>query len=125
MVKRDGATRLAARLELERMVGEFRAKARELLPGTTPPQYVDRHKGVYAFLYVKPANRIARLLSADREIIVLFTAFRTQQSRTIQVAIDIIDDSEGRLENTLAVIVHRDSEGNDKLKNWGREQGFL
>lgn len=106
------------------MLEGFTRATHALFQVTRPPQFIDRQKGLYGVLYVKPVKRVARLLAADREFVVVCSTFEDQQPRTVQVATDIIDDSDGRLENTIAVILHRDAAGNKKLKNWGRELGL-
>src|SRR6266851_5841877 len=89
------------------------------------PQFVIRDKGNYAFFYARPSRRLTSALSLDREVLILFTAFDDQQQRTIKAARDLIAESDGRLETTLAIIVHRDPEGNSKLPKWGRSVGLV
>jgi len=119
-------TRLRAtpRQLTEEVVLEFQQKAAELFTPTRPVDFHEFEKGLYGVLYVKPIKRVARLLTSDRELLALVTTFPDQQPRTIETAIQLIDETEGRLEHTIAIIVHRDVEGNGKLKVWGREQGL-
>jgi hypothetical protein len=112
------------RSETEAIFRAFLRKAEGLFSVTRPLEILDRHKGIYGIAYVRCARRVARLLSADRELLLIVSTFRDQQPRTIQLATDLIDDSDGRLENTIAIILHSDDSGNAKLKNWGREQGL-
>jgi len=84
----------------------------------------DFEKGLYGALVAKPSRRLASVLSIDRELLVLFSTFTDQQARTIKVLRQQLDLSQGRLESTVAVVVHRDRNGNPKLKKWGREQGL-
>jgi len=116
--------KLAFRTEIEDVYRAFRINSEELFEVTRALEVVERHKGLFGVAYVRPLRRTARLLSADREILLLISTFRDQQARTIQLATDLIDDAEGRLENTIAIIIHRDHDGNTKLKNWGRELGL-
>ena len=106
------------------MVKDFTEHIKSLLRVTRDVEYVEFEKGLYATLFAKPSKRISRLLAIDREVLVLFTSFADQQARTIETATTLIDDSEGRLEHSVAIIVHGDKEGNSKLKNWGRETGL-
>ncbi len=84
--------------------------------------YVGR--SLYWRMYAKPSKRLAWTLSVDREVLILVSNFSDQQARTIQAAKDIIAGSDGRLEPGVVVILHRDSRGNQKLKNWGRDDGI-
>lgn len=54
----------------------------------------------------------------------MITNFPEQQQRTIHALVEHISQSKGRLEGTLAIVVHADPDGNSKLKNWGRELGL-
>ena len=83
-----------------------------------------RDKGLYGYLYGKPIRRLASALSLDREVLILFSTFEEQQQRTIKVARELILESGGRLDNTVAIIVHKDPEGNAKLPKWGRNVGL-
>nr|WP_238344323.1 ATP-binding protein [Ramlibacter lithotrophicus] len=63
-------------------------------------------------------------LGVDREILVVASNFKDQQQRTIKLIKREIETSAGRYENTIAIVLHQDPEGNGKLKNWGRDQGL-
>lgn len=84
-----------------------------------------RDKGLYGYFYGKPIHRLANALSLDREVLILFSTFEDQQQRTIKIARELISESEGRLDNTIAIIVHKDPEGNHKLPKWGRNVGLV
>jgi hypothetical protein len=81
-------------------------------------------QGVYACAIAKPSKRIRHALGVDREVLVVASNFPDQQQRTIKLAKREIDGSAGRYESTVVVIVHKDAEGNSKLKNWGRAQSL-
>lgn len=81
-------------------------------------------QGVYACAIAKPSKRIRSALGIDRELFVLASNFADQQQRTIKLVKREIETSSGRYENTIALVVHQDAEGNAKLKNWGRNQGL-
>jgi len=81
-------------------------------------------QGVYACAIAKPSKRIRSALGVDRELLVVASNFFDQQQRTIKLVKQEIEASSGRYENTIALIVHQDAEGNAKLKNWGRDQGL-
>lgn len=104
---------------LSDMVSRF-AKASQGLLTAPAPQFIEREKGFYAYFYSRLSKRLCTTLCVDREVLILFTSYQEQQQRTIKTARELIDDSDGRLEPTIAVIVHRDPEGNLKLKRWGR-----
>ncbi len=114
---------LKPQLVLSKMVDDF-VKAGEGLFTSPPPTSVSREKGMYVYLYGKLSKRLSSTLAVDREVLILFTNFEEQQQRTIKTAKELIQASNGRLESTIVVIVHADSEGNSKLKNWGRNVGL-
>lgn len=108
---------------LEEMVTLFSRPSNALLQ-ITGKDFITRSGGVYAKVFAKCSKRLAKSLSVEREILVLFTSFTDLQQRTIATAKEIIDEESGRLESTVVVIVHADPRGNYKLKNWGREKGL-
>lgn len=75
-------------------------------------------------MYAKGSKRLQSILGAEREILILGNTYSDQQVRSVRFARRIIDESDGRLEPTLCVIVHQDPRGNAKLKRWGRENGL-
>lgn len=83
-----------------------------------------REKGYYGICYAMPSAKVRAALSVDRELLILISTFEDQQTRTIQTARDIIEESDGRLDSSTLIVVHRDPRGNSKLKRWGREQGL-
>lgn len=83
-----------------------------------------RNKGFYGVIYAKPSKRTAANLGATREILVLFTTFDDQQARTTEMIEHLIQESGGRLESNIAIVLHEDPIGNTKLRNWGRERGI-
>jgi hypothetical protein len=80
--------------------------------------------GEYFVLFGRGAKRIQNILGIEREILILGNVYADQQPRSVQFARRIINESEGRLESTLCMIVHQDGRGNVKLKRWGRENGL-
>ena len=111
--------------QLSSLADKFRKISAGLFEfSTDAPAFISRDKGVYAYLYGRPSKRLARTLAVDREVLVLISAFEDQQQRTIKTAREVIADSDGRLESTVVVIVHRDPNGNSKLPNWGRAVGL-
>lgn len=85
---------------------------------------VTREKGYYGACIAMPSAKVRAALSIDREILIVISTFSDQQTRTIQTARDIIEESEGRLDSSTFIVIHRDPRGNNKLKKWGREQGL-
>lgn len=108
---------------LNDMMLEFQAISDELLKGNHT-DVIQGDKALYGVLYATPSKRFSRLLTVEREILVLFSNFQNQQVRTISIAKEIIERSQGRLEPTVTIVVHNDSEGNNKLKIWGRGNGI-
>lgn len=80
--------------------------------------------GEYFVMYARGSKRLQSILGAEREILILGNIYADQQARSVQFARRIINESDGRLESTLCVIVHQDARGNSKLKRWGRENGL-
>lgn len=103
---------------------QFERVSTGLVSVTKPLSTFEFEHGVYGVLLLKPNKRLAKIFSTDREVIVLISNFKEQQQRTIQALKTQISESQGRLEVTLAIVVHGDPDGNRKLKNWGREQGL-
>lgn len=81
-------------------------------------------QGYYGCAIAKPTKRIRTALAIDREILVVASTFKDQQQRTIKFVQREIETSNGRYENTIAIVLHQDPDGNGKLKNWGRDQGI-
>lgn len=110
--------------ELTDLVEQFEQASSGLVSITKPLSMFEYENGLYGILFLKPNKRLAKIFSTDREVVALITNFQDQQQRTIQALKTQIADAHGRLEKTLAIVVHADPEGNRKLKNWGREQGL-
>jgi hypothetical protein len=112
------------RTEIKQMLTAFRTRARELFQPTTPDEFKVYGKGTYGLLYAKPKWGVRQLLAIDREVLVLATSFPDLHARTNTLAIELIDGSDGRLERTVAIVIHRDPDGDAKLRNWGRDVGL-
>lgn len=108
---------------LNDMMLEFQVISDELLKSNYI-EVVQSEKALYGVMYATPSKRFARLLAVDREILVLFSNFDNQQVRTVNIAKETIEKSKGRLEPTVTIVVHNDSNGNNKLKIWGRGNGI-
>jgi len=85
--------------------------------------FFEYETGLYGLLIAKPSKAISAALGIQKEVLVLVTNFQTLQVRTIHAAKKIIDEGEGRFESNVAIILHKDSNGEMNLKNWGRELG--
>ncbi len=81
-------------------------------------------QGLYGCGLAKPSKRMRNALAIDREVLVVVSTFTDQQQRTIKFAMQEILESLGRLETTMAIVLHRDKYGNSKLRNWGRDAGI-
>lgn len=110
--------------EITELAEQFEQASTGLVSITKALSTFEFEHGIYGVLFLKPNKRLAKIFSTDREVLVLITNFKDQQQRTIQALKTQLSDSQGRLEATLAIVVHGDSDGNRKLKNWGREQGL-
>ena len=60
---------------------------------------------VYGILYGKPSKRLATLLNVNREIVIVFSNFTSQQARIVKAVTTAIENGQGRLETTLAIVV--------------------
>ncbi len=88
-------------------------------------RYIEHfEQGVYGCAIAKPTKRMRAALAIDREILVVVSTFKDQQQRTIRFVTQEIEKSLGRLEASVAVVIHRDPDGNSKLRNWGRDRGL-
>src|ERR1035438_5787416 len=58
--------------ELQVLVDRTRRAGQDLFTfTTTEAEFINRDKGIYAYLLAKPARRLASALSLDREILIL------------------------------------------------------
>ncbi|WP_237061607.1 ATP-binding protein [Microbulbifer zhoushanensis] len=103
---------------------EIFAKASEGLFTITGRYVKQFEQGIYGCSLAKPSKRMRSALGIDREVLVVVSTFTDQQQRTIKFALQEIQDSLGRLETTMAIVLHRDKDGNSKLRNWGRDAGI-
>lgn len=78
----------------------------------------------YGKMYAKPSKRLSRLLTIESEILVLVSAFREQQFRSVVQMREFIERSEGRLEQTVAILIHCEPYADNKIKKWGRQKGL-
>ena len=78
----------------------------------------------YVALHCKPTRNVADALLLDREVLALGVNVSDIQVRTLHVAQEIINNSSGRLDQKFMIIIHADKGGDEKLRTWGREQGY-
>lgn len=117
-------TESTIRTRVVAMMAELRSSGAGTFDVTRPDEVITYHKGIYGVQYAKPIPPIRRLLAIDRELLALSTTYADLQPRVIQLAVELIDASDGRLENTVAIVVHKDPRGDSKLKAWGRDVGL-
>jgi hypothetical protein len=110
--------------KIPELAGLFEDHSDGLFEITRPLDSFEYENGTYGEIYVRPNRRLSKIFSSDREVLVLVTNFQDQQQRTIHALKQQINNALGRVETALAVVVHADPDGNNKLKNWGREQGI-
>lgn len=108
---------------IAQLLDSFSAGAEGLFTITGRYQTPYEH-GIYGCALAKPTKRMRNALGVDREILVVASTFSDQQQRAIRFVKKEIESSAGRYENTIAIIIHNDPDGNFKLKNWGTEQGI-
>lgn len=78
----------------------------------------------YRSLFCKPTKALADSLAIDREVLCLLAPYETLHARTLNVIQEILQSESPRLEETIALVMHRDPRGDSQLRNWGREQGI-
>ena len=110
--------------ELSQMMNGFEKAAGGLLADVANKQVREFEGGFYGLEYGRPSKRLQTLLTVDREVLVVFTNFRSQQVRTIKFAAKVLAEAGGRLDPGVVMVAHCDEEGNAKLKKWGRESGL-
>lgn len=91
---------------------------------TNQTYYKTFENGRYCCAILRPSRRMKVNLGVDREVLLIASNFTDQQQRTIKFAELEIASSQGRLEPTIAIVVHLDPDGNSKLRNWGRSVGL-
>src|ERR1043165_6670826 len=106
---------------LRKMLDDFEAGSKALFVCSNR-EFKDIDRGVYGFLYARPVSRISKVLGVDKEILCICSNFPNQQIRAISVAHGIIEASNPRLDQTVVIFIHKDENGNEKLKSWGREK---
>ncbi len=78
----------------------------------------------HVVLHCKPTRNIADSLLLDREVLALGLSVRDVQVRTLHVAVEIAQGSNGRLDPAFFIVAHSDPSGDEKLSGWGREMGY-
>jgi hypothetical protein len=112
---------------IKKIMNEFSKNSGELLTITQNEIFqiqVNEKIVFYGRMYAKPSKRLSRLLTIESEILVLVSAFREQQFRTVAQMRDLIERSDGRLEQTVAILIHCESYAENKIKKWGRQKGL-
>lgn len=107
---------------LTKMKLAFTHSAKNLF-SITRDGFFEYENALYGQLIGKPSRSISTTLAIQKEVFILVTNFDQLQVRTISAAKEVIDESEGRLEANVVLIVHKDPNGDMNLKNWGRERG--
>lgn len=103
------------------------AEVANALDGLFTVETFKRHRAFemqYRVMHAKPTKTVADALLLDREVLTLGLQANELQVRTLHVALDLIQNSQGRLDPKLMLVVHSDKGGDEKLRNWGREQGL-
>ena len=85
-------------------------------------EYRELDRGLYGYVYARPVARISRVLGIDKEVLCVCSNFPNQQLRSIAAAHALIESSDSRLDPTVVIFIHKDENGNEKLKTWGRER---
>lgn len=108
---------------LTEMMDEF-ADCTENLLTVSQRSLKDFDGARYGIVFAKLSRRLRMTLAVDKEIAVVFSNFNNQQMRTIFFARKSIRESRGRLDSNILIIVHKDTNGNEMLVDWGREEGY-
>lgn len=109
---------------LNTMMDNFKVASSNLIEMEHPFFEENRvENAIYGIAFGKPTKRLSSLLNVDREILIVFTSFASQQARTVKMISKMLTDYKGRLESTVSIVIHPDPRGNINLKEWGRENG--
>jgi len=81
-------------------------------------------KAVYGEAFLKVDHRLGTALLANREVLLVLADFPDVQVRNVEVTRDRLHQGAHRLQSSIAVVAHRDPEGNQRLRLWGREKGL-
>lgn len=110
---------------ISKMIEDFIRSSQGLLEITHQDFYfIEAENSLYGKVYAKPSQRFSTLLCVERELLILFTSFRSQQARTIKAIRALLAEAHWRLESTVVIVVHPDPTANNKLKIWGRGNGL-
>lgn len=85
---------------------------------------VRKHKESYVTIFCKPTSTISKALLIEREVVAVIARFSDIHARTVSIAEEVIAQHAPQLERTLAIVVHGDEKGDEKLRSWGRERGL-
>lgn len=85
---------------------------------------IRRGKSTYTGLYLKPSRSIRDSLLIDREVLGLVVPYAELETRAVMATKTLIDESDGRVESSVSVLIHRDVAGDDKIRSWGRNVGL-
>jgi hypothetical protein len=85
---------------------------------------VIKRGGRYVTLFCKPTRTISDSLLLNREVLVIITKYDNLDPRTISVIKDIIKDRSPQLATEVAIVIHSESGGDSKLRQWGKEQAI-
>ncbi|AOY57305.1 ATP-binding protein [Desulfococcus multivorans] len=114
---------MSIEIEMNELLDRFRSSADGLF--AVYGRYSESFEGgIYICAIAKPTKRMRATLSADRELLLVASSFTDQQQRTIKFIKREIEKAEGRYEKTIAIVIHKDPSGNQKLRNWGRDLGI-
>ena len=112
---------------IDKMMTEFTRNSTDLISITQKEVlqlHVNEKTIFYGKMYAKPSKRLSRLLTIENEILVFVSAFREQQFRTVAQMREVIERSQGRLEQTVAILIHCEPYAENKIKKWGRQKGL-
>ena len=82
------------------------------------------NEGDNIYLFCKPTKTVSDSLLINREVLVVITKYESLDPRTVQVIKDIISDRSPQLATEIAIVLHSDTEGDIKLRQWGKEQAI-
>lgn len=109
---------------LDTMENKMKEAFKDVFHFEVSGKYYEYAKGLYKYLPIKPINTLRQSLNIYRELLGLIINFNDLQARTIEVINKLLNDNQVRFEKSVVVIIHNDPRGNNKLRNWGRENGI-
>lgn len=110
-------------MNLTSLMNDTRAAFDTRATVTFGPQRTSVENGEYGVAFVRPNDALSSILLATREILVVMIPYPAVQIRDIGRIRKLQEQHKERLEPGMAIVIHVDPVGNERLREWGREWG--